>query len=35
MHRALVNASDEAALEKIRGEVSALCEDFPPPGIRL
>jgi glycine hydroxymethyltransferase len=35
IHLALSNATNEAALESIRGEVAAFCEGFPAPGIRV
>lgn len=35
MHRALVHASNEPQLAKIRAEVAEMCESFPPPGIRV
>lgn len=35
MHRALVHASDEAQLARLRAEVIEVCKAFPPPGIRI
>jgi glycine hydroxymethyltransferase len=35
IHEALSNTANDAALERIRGEVGAFCEGFPAPGISV